>query len=91
MRLKSSSFGLIEFAFRVIPDALGLRYLHEYTALRLGPWQLRSPRWAAPRLAAQVSHVARGALTEVEISARLFGRVLRYAGIVEPSSKAPDQ
>ena len=79
------SFGLFVWALRLFPHALGLRYVQEYAALQLGPWQPRLPRWAAPRVVAQVSETPAGALTEVEISVPLVGRVLRYEGIMEPS------
>jgi hypothetical protein len=79
------SFGWIVCAFRLLSDALGLRYVQEYAALRLGPCQLRLPRWASPRVVARVEQTSAGPLTEVEISAPVVGRLLHYEGIVEPA------
>lgn len=79
------SFGRFVFAFRLLPHQLGLRYLQEHAALRLGAWQLRLPRWASPRIVAAVAQTPAGPRTEVEVAAPLIGRVLRYEGIVQPA------
>jgi hypothetical protein len=78
------TFGVIACAFRLLPEAAGLRYQQQYAALRCGSLQLRLPGWASPRVAALVVPTAAGARTEVEIAAPLIGRVLRYEGTMEP-------
>jgi Domain of unknown function (DUF4166) len=83
-------FGSFECRFRLRPTARGIDYDLVGVALALGDLRLPLPQSLAPHGAANTWAEADAMGLDVEISAPLLGRILRYHGLVKPEgNEAP--
>jgi hypothetical protein len=79
--------GLFECRFRLSPTARGLDYEQVGACLAVGPLCLPLPHRLGPRVTASTWAEERGMGLDVSVFAPLFGRVLRYHGVVAPDSE----
>jgi hypothetical protein len=84
-------FGIIAFHFRLTVSEGSIHHIHRRTYLHLGSIVFRLPLWLSPTV---VSHESADAVENasrinVSLSLPLVGRVLAYAGIVQPVRTAP--
>ena len=83
-------FGSFECRFRLRPTARGIDYDLVGAGLALGGFRLPLPRGLAPHVGARTWAEENAMGLEVTMSAPLFGRILRYQGLVRPEGdKAP--
>ncbi len=85
--LLAERFGAVECCFRLVPTARGIDYDLVGTALVLGGRRLRLPRTLAPHVSARTWAENDAMGLDVSINAPLFGRLLRYHGVVSPESE----
>jgi hypothetical protein len=84
--LLAERFGSVECVFRLRPTARGIDYDLVGAALAFGGLRLPLPRSLAPHVGAS-TWAEEGAMgLDVSISAPLFGRILRYHGLVRPEA-----
>ena len=76
--------GFFECRFRLSPTARGLDYEQVGASLAVGPLRLPLGRRLGPRVTASTWAEERGMGLDVSVFAPLFGRVLRYHGVVAP-------
>jgi hypothetical protein len=79
-------FGAFECCFRLHATAAGIDYEIRGTTLVLGGLRLRLPQALAPQVGARTWAEDDAMGLDVAISAPLFGRLLRYHGVVSPES-----
>jgi hypothetical protein len=90
-RLSSSNllaecFGALECCFRLRTTTAGIDYDFVGTSLVLGGLRLRLPRALAPHVLARTWAEDDAMGLDVSIRAPLFGRLLRYHGVVSPEA-----
>ena len=73
-----------ECRFRLRATPRGIDYEPAGVAIALGPLRVPLPPWLGPRVNATTWVDAQGMGLDVSLSAPLFGRVLRYHGVVTP-------
>ena len=79
--------GLLECRFRLRPTSRGLDYVQVGASLSVGPMRLSLPRFLGPRVTATTWAEERGMGLDVSVFAPIFGRVLRYHGVVAPEGE----
>jgi Domain of unknown function (DUF4166) len=77
-------FGSFECVFHLRPTARGIDYDLVGAGLVLGGFRLPLPRGLAPHISARTWAEENAMRLEVTMSAPLFGRILRYHGLVRP-------
>jgi Domain of unknown function (DUF4166) len=77
-------FGSFECVFRLHPNARGIDYDLVGAALAFGSLRVPLPRGLAPQVSARTWAEENGMGLDVSMSAPLFGRILRYHGLVRP-------
>lgn len=82
-------FGSFECVFRLRPTARGIDYDLVGAALVRGHLRLPLPRALAPRVRAETRGEEGAMRIEVSMAAPLFGRILRYHGLVRPEGHEP--
>jgi hypothetical protein len=84
--LLAERFGSFECWFRLRATTAGIDYDLTGTSLVLGGLRLRLPRALAPHVRARTWAANDAMGLDVSISAPLFGRLLRYHGVVSPEA-----
>ena len=80
--------GPVECVFRFEAVQASLVYQQVGAWLCVGPWRLRLPRLAAPRIEATTTAAPEGMRVLVKIGAPLLGWLLTYDGLVSPEETA---